>query len=504
MKTSWSKQTIIPNGYVTKKELWSFGIGGMGQNMIYGIMSSFLLFFYTDVVGLASAVAGAIITIARVWDAINDPIMGGIVDRSKSKMGKFKPFLLATPALMALSTILLYVSPEFGMGGKIAYAAITYISWGMIYTVSDIPFWGLSAAVSPLPEERKKFLDFARIVCSIGAVITMGAGPFLLSMFGGDRSSKAYLILAVIFGLLGGALFLLVGLNVKDKIKPKKDAHVISLKENIHLLIKNKPLMLVFIAGIISSGRTLAQVAATYIATYNFQSTVFLGMSGLELFIVLGAGFGVGMFAGMFLMPVLQKIWDLRQIFIYTSLLAFAVQLVMFFIGYGNILVVTGFLFIAGLPFGCYNVLTYAMISDCVEYNDWKTGQRSEGFSFSLQTFMTKLGAGIATAITAAILALSGFIAPNADASLGTTVGEAVLSAGEMKWTFAQSVSTLNWLYALLTIIPAISCLLSIIPIIKYPLSAEKMKEVYADMAVRRAQAETAAEATETQCEIKA
>ena len=242
----------IDKKYITPKEKWSFAIAGLGQNMAYGIMSSFLLAFYTDIVfSDALWVVTIIMIIARVWDAINDPIMGSIVDRTRTKWGKCRPYLLAAPFPIAIFTILIFIAPDAALGIRIAYAMFTYILWGMLYTMSDVPFWGLPSAMTPNSRERADFISFARVLNGIGSAL-----PFLvMELFKqhGNYTRQSYLYSAISMAVVGAALFSLAFFNTKERIIPPVEK--LKIIDNLKLVKQNKPLILVLILGVLCFGR---------------------------------------------------------------------------------------------------------------------------------------------------------------------------------------------------------------------------------------------------------
>ena len=145
--------------YLKTSETLSFACAGFGRSMIYTLMSTFLLIFYTDAAKLDPVHAGTVILAARIFDAANDPIMGIIVDKTKSKFGKLRPYLLFSPPLILIATAALFYVPNCGYGGRLAYATVSYLMWGICFTIQDVPFWGMSAVVSPLESERTKFIS---------------------------------------------------------------------------------------------------------------------------------------------------------------------------------------------------------------------------------------------------------------------------------------------------------------------------------------------------------
>ena len=165
----------------------SFGLAGLGQNMIYNFSATYIMIFYTDMMKLLPAAVGTLMLIARIWDAINDPIMGSIVDRTRTKWGKLRPYLFIVPIPMAIITILTFYVPDLPMSMRLIYAYATYIAWDMIFTVSDVPYWGLSAAMSQDPKERLSILSYARILCNLGMAISIIVPPLIISAFNGDK-----------------------------------------------------------------------------------------------------------------------------------------------------------------------------------------------------------------------------------------------------------------------------------------------------------------------------
>ena len=165
-------ENLLGKKYLTKTNIASFALAGFGQNLIIGFVNSYILFFYTDVFLIGAAPAGVLMIISRIYDAVDDPLMGTIIDKTRTKWGKMRPYILFTILPLIISTAsLFFMPPGLGQTGKIIYAYITYILWGMIYTVSDVPFWGLASAMTPNPTERISFISTSRLVHSIGGAL---------------------------------------------------------------------------------------------------------------------------------------------------------------------------------------------------------------------------------------------------------------------------------------------------------------------------------------------
>lgn len=436
--------------YIPKKEKWSFAIAGLGQNMAYGMMSSFLLAFYTDIVfSDAIWVVSIIMIIARVWDAINDPIMGSIVDRTRTKWGKCRPYLLAAPLPIAIFTILIFIAPEAALGMRIAYALFTYILWGMLYTMSDVPFWGLPSTMTPNDKERADFLSFARILNGIGAAM-----PFLvmeLFKVDGSYTKQSYLYAAISMAVVGAALFSIAFFKTKERIAPQEEP--LSIIENLKLIKHNKPLILVLILGVLCFGRYIINMMLVYATRDIFVNAPDGSM------LLMSLSLAVGMFPGMLFMPALFKKFNYKQIAIIGGSCSFVFQIAFFMVGYFsgyNFYYVLPFLFLCGIPFGMYNVLTFAIIGDSIDYLEWKTGKRAEGLGFSCQTFMNKMGAAVSTGLIPVFLIIIGYVAPE-----NRTPDYEIPRLG-LLMTFA--------------LVPAISMILSTIPMYFYDFVGEKKR----------------------------
>ena len=223
--------------YLSRKEKLSFTVAAFGRSGIYTIMTMFYMVFLVDVVfqGMKNAgvTASTIILAGRIFDAANDPIMGMIVDRTRTKWGKMRPYLLFSPIPIAITTILLFWAPGFASSGaKIAYAAVTYILWGVMFTIQDVPFWGLSAVITPNELERTSFLSTARLGSTFGGILPSLLIPVLRNSTLGLKNG--YLVGAVIFALLGAALSSLAFFNTKERVEQSEKTP--SLKESIQMV----------------------------------------------------------------------------------------------------------------------------------------------------------------------------------------------------------------------------------------------------------------------------
>lgn len=465
--------------YLTMKERICFTVGAFGRSGIYTLMSMFTLVYFQNGAGLSLKQSSTIILVGRIFDAINDPMMGMIVDRTKSKWGKMRPYLLFAPVPIAVCTILLFTAPfEQGSNAAFIWAFVTYILWGVAFTVQDVPFWGLSSVITPLENERTSFLSTARLGSTFGGILPALLVPILYQSSMGY--SKGFFVSAVIFALLGCGLSILIFFVSKERV-PKMD-HTPSFKETFVVLGKDKLLIIVIFASILGSTMVTANQSADYIGNYlliqNYTdfSQIFDTSGNIlanvdakaaydfwiprgTIITTLTVAIGVGMVPAMAIFPVLRKKFSLKQIYIGSAIFGLVVHALCYVIFQKdvtqiNIYVLWFFLFLMGFPLGIYNVITYALIADSVDYLEWKTGERHEGVCFSFQTFLSKVNAAVATFVFSHILQESDFKA--VDKSLVDIEGRQIF--------FQQSVETQKMLLALVTIVPAIGFLLTIIP----------------------------------------
>ncbi len=312
--------------YVKGKEYRAYAIGALGQGMIYAIMSSYISDFYLSVLKLAPMFVLLLMLLARVWDAVNDPIMGYFVDRSHFKNGKMRPYLLFTPIPIAILTVLLFYAPNLSGWQLMVYAAVTYVAWGMIYTASDVPFWSLPNVMTPNPDERGSIISNAKTLNGIGSAIPMAIFMLLgfilpkLNLSGTALEKTKYMTIALISAVIGNILFMRVYFKTKERVNipapPKKEKGGTS---SLKLLLTCKPLMLTAVMGILSSARYMYQAGAVHVARYSFYIGKDLtGLSPAEqeqalqsnislVSTVFAVATAVGMFGAMLVMPLLFK-----------------------------------------------------------------------------------------------------------------------------------------------------------------------------------------------------
>lgn len=482
--------------YVPKKEVTSYAIAALGQGLVYSCMSSYITDYYMSVLKLNAMFVIMLMLFARVWDAINDPLMGMVIDRRTTRRGRMKPYAVLTAIPIAILTILMFVNPGFDTVNKskwlYVFVAVVYVAWGMIYTVSDVPFWSLSNVMTPNPKERANIISYAKTVGGIGSAVTV-ALPIIVGFVIADMDVERanivkYAIMAISMAVIGMPLFSMSSFTVKERIQlPNTEKRAKGEPSTVSRIIHCKPLMLVVLSGMLSFGRYMLQAAAPHVARY---SGFYIGtkpttveeynknISTVALVIQVCAA--IGMFGAMIFLPKLYKKFEYKHIMIVSCLAGFAASVCTLIIGWTtkNLLICIPFMLISSIPLGVINNVSFAMVCDCLDYMEWKTGFRNTGLGSACQSFVNKIGNAFATV---AIILM--YIIVHIDVNqLNVGSGEAVVQA------INGLSSQQNFaMFSLVTIVPGISLLLCAIPLFFYDLVGKKKEQVTTELAQSRA-----------------
>ena len=447
------------NGRVGKKEAWLYCTGIFGQNLACALMMNWFMNFCTDVLYVDGIVIGLVLGIARVWDSINDPVIGTIIDRHRFKNGeKFRPLLRATPIFIGIIIVMLFT--DWGFEGdipKAIYILIFYLAYDMIFTVQDVSMWSMTSVMTDVPDEREKISQWGRILASIGFA-AVGAFPVAMDMLQQQGVSKKSIYLggAVVFGIGGMALSMLSS-NAKERIRATEEATATSFKDNLKMLFRNKIVMLVLLGNILN-GMSLT-VPAAYFFEHKVSATIFgQEMGGLTIMTMFYAFAYIFSGAGMFFTTLLsKKLGGMRNVLIVANVLTVVARVAAFLVGFeGNRIWISMILFgIGSIPGSMFGIARTALWGDSIDYMEWKTGKRAEAITFAAQTFCDKISNALNTVIAGALLT---WLAYDAEA----------IAAGA-----ALSDRFNTWIWPLFMLGPAIGAALYIIPLlfIKYPQS---------------------------------
>lgn len=377
-------------------ERTSYGLYFLGQNIFYFLFYLFFATFMTDI-GITAAMASVITIIVKVWDAVNDPIFGGIVDRVRFKKGKFLPWLRISLVLIPLSTVLFFATPAAASTTvKVVWVTVAYMLWDTAYTICDVPIFGLVTTLTDNLNERTSLMAIGRVCAGIAAAVLVVTLPQIRVSIGGWFPS------AVLFSVIAVLVMIPICFTAKERIEPVGGEQETGLKEMFRYLGKNKYLLIFYAALIIYSITNVWQTLSMYFARH------LLGDEGLmTLFAALVLGPSLVLTT---LLPALIKRVDKFYLYFWSVVAVVVLSVVAYFVGYNNFTALVVMTLIKSIPAGMLGGLMFMFTPDCVEYGHYKTGINAPGITFSIQTFTAKMTAALSTSVGLAALALIGFV----------------------------------------------------------------------------------------------
>ncbi|MFC2947832.1 glycoside-pentoside-hexuronide (GPH):cation symporter [Virgibacillus sediminis] len=432
-----SVQQTTENNKVTLKEKFSYGLGDTANNLTFSMVTTYLLVFYTDVFGISAAAVGTLFLVARIWDAINDPLMGSIIDRfgNNHPDGRFRPYMKWAGIPVVIMAVLLFITPDLSDSGKLIYAYVTYILFGMAYTAVNIPYGSLASVITRDPVERSSLASFRGLGSQIGMFSIGILVVPLVALFPSDKIG--YPAVVAIFGVIALTLYYLTYRNTRERIMPVQSATPEKLSfKMVTRTLKNGPfLSLSFMSFFILMAMLINQSVGLYFFTYNLDNPF--------LFSVYNMLNIVSVVLLVVFIPKLTKKLGKKTLTLAGFLLG-AGSLGLLFILPSTPYTVLPLLWLGMLGINIPNMLVWAFISDVIDYGEWKTGFRQEGTTYSLYSFMRKLSQAVAGFVGGIGLSLIGYV-PNA----------------------TQTSDTLTGIEVMMILIPAISCIICFL-IFKY------------------------------------
>nr|WP_330369780.1 glycoside-pentoside-hexuronide (GPH):cation symporter [Butyrivibrio sp. FCS014] len=462
----------------------SYGLGAVGKDMVYMLSASYVLYYFQDILGVSAAAMGVILMVARVFDAFNDPIMGAIVAKTKTKWGKFRPWLLIGTVTNAIVLALMFSAPpSLTPGGLVAFAAVTYILWGVTYTMMDIPYWSMIPAFTEGGKEREGLTTLARSCAGVGSalitIVTVISVSALGHMFGGagisDREVEriGFSYFAIIVAILFVIFTVICCINVKEK--STVEMKTASIGEMFKALLQNDQAMAVVVAiVVVNCSIYITSNLVIYFFKYDFGGTGWKG--DYTLFSTFGGG--IQILSMMILYPFLRRF--------FTSIKIYFISMGMAIAGYISLLVLAStsmsnvfLLFVPGFFIfaanGMLAVITTVFLANTVDYGELKNYRRDESVIFSMQTFVVKLASGISALIAALALQI---LALSNDTEEGATA---------VDYSLGVAASQKMGLRMTMTIIPIIGLVFAIFWFKKkYILNDEKLKEISAELVQRK------------------
>lgn len=394
--------------YVTNERLFSYATGLAGQNMTYGYISGWLFYYLTSILGIESKKVGIMTSIIRVWDSVNDPIVGGLVDRHRFKNGeKLRPYLLLTAPIIGVLSALMFMGLGSTVNSSLIIVFAVYLLWDFFYSFQDVALWGMVALSSPRSEERAKVAQWVSIGAGAGSTIA-GGFQFMRSLAGNYLGMSDALIFAafgILFGL-GGELISMFSYRMKEKVEAPKNNE--SLLEAIFVLRHNKTLLLISLARFLKDTFGAMLPWAYFFESRESFNFGFASFDGGTSQVVYGILMGIpGALSMFFSTKFSEKVGGMKNILIIAQISAIVLRTISYFVGFNSvagIYIVIILMAVVAVPTNMMDIAHRSLTSDSIDEVELKTGKRTEGISFSIQNFISKISSATNSLISGYIL----------------------------------------------------------------------------------------------------
>jgi sugar (glycoside-pentoside-hexuronide) transporter len=400
----------LQNASVKKSEIFLYSFGGFGSNLLFIYTVSFLMYFYTDVFKISPAAVGTVFLVVRLIDAFLDPLLGMLTDRTRSRWGTFRPWLIFGSPLLAMTTMLLFTAPDLSPSGKLAYAIATYVGYSFVSSIVNIPYHALSAVISKDPSQRNWLVTTKNLMGNLGSLAVSGSVLPLVAYFGSGQ--KGWFFATLLFSLSTIISYLLCARGAKahdtNEVMTENDSHSQnvhpSIKEQIKLISTNGPLLALLAATVVKSGALIINSA---VAIYYWQYN--MGRPDLysQLFIW-GTALAIPIY---FVIPRLVKKYGKKNVLNISCLITMLPSVVLLMTPPENVVLIfiLSVLVKVLVPFTA--VLPWMMLPDCVDFGQWKTGINGSATVHSTMIFTNKVGAAIGGLLSGALLGAAGYVA---------------------------------------------------------------------------------------------
>jgi GPH family glycoside/pentoside/hexuronide:cation symporter len=387
---------------VSVKEKIAYGLGDTASNIVFQTVMLFLTFFYTDIYGISPAFVGTMFLVVRIIDAVTDPIMGAIADRTESKYGKFRPYLLWFALPFGVISVLTFTTPDFSEEGKMIYAFVTYTLLMLVYTAINIPYCALGAVLTADPKERVSVQSYRFVFAMLGGLMVTALTLPLMEFFGQGDRAKGYQLTILAMSILGVLMFLACFYGTKERINPPKEAVSRSYMDNFRQLWKNDQWrVLALVALCLMIGYVLRTTLAIYYVKYYLEMP-----DSITLFITLGM---LGSMVGCIIAQPLAKRFCKVKLYIFIQILAAVLCASSYFVAADNVTLAIALYVVWNLVFNTGTPLLWAKMADTVDYGQWRTGIRTTGMVYSSIIFFIKLGIAVGGALGGWLLAGIGY-----------------------------------------------------------------------------------------------
>ncbi|QFU25373.1 MFS transporter [Shewanella sp. YLB-09] len=440
------------------REKCGYAMGDVASNFYWRVFDLFLFIFYTDVFGLSPAAVGTMMLVTRVIDAFSDPMMGALADRTKTRFGKFRPYLIWGILPIAAAGVLTFTVPDLGDSGKLIWAYGTYIFMMLAYTFINVPYGALLGVITNDTQSRTTLTSFRFIGAFSGGTLVAYLTPELVSWLGGDNVELGWQLTMGLYGAVAALLFTLSFITTKERISPAISQST-PIKQDIKDLFNNRPWIILFsLALIIMMTISLRGSTGTFYFKYYVGREDLIGSFAMAYMLSLATGAA--------LTPLLTRYMDKRNLLFVLMCLVTVFSALFYFVPKDNIPLIFALQIAIGLCLGPKSPLVFSMYADTADFSEWQNGRRATAMIFSAASFAQKLGGALAGAMIGYLLASMGYVANQ-----------------------AQSASSEQSIVLLMTAIPALFALISLFIIRLYPLNDSKLNELQRDLSTRAANA---------------
>lgn len=440
---------------LTWREKISYGVADMGFNFYWTNIATFLMIFYTDVFGISAAAAGSMLFAIKLVNAFTDPMVGALADRTRTRFGKFRPYLVWMALPLAAAGVMTYTTPGLEPGGKLIYAYGTYLFMMVCYTGINIPYNALSGVMSSDPQERTTINGLRFIFAFSGSTLVTAATPFLVKWLGHGNERLGWQLTMAFWGVAASGLFVVTFFNTRERIAPPPSQQS-NVRQDLKDLTQNGPWMvLFFLALIIMMTITLRTATAAYYFKYYVKRP--------ELLAAFVPAYMAAAALGASITPLLTRFLDKRRLLMLLMTGTGILSIGFFFIPKDQIAWMFALQIATGLVLGPKSPLAFAMYADTADYNEWRTGRRATAMTFAAATFSQKLGTALAAVVMGWVFTSLGYVA-NA----------------------TQTPESQTGIVLLISIIPAGFAFLAAVVMMFYKLDNQTLKQIQVELAARK------------------
>lgn len=448
---------------LSTREKVGYGLGDTASNFVFHIVNAFLITYYTDVMGLNPAAVGTLYGVARLWDAISDPLMGGLADRTQTKYGKYRPYLLWIAIPYGLIGFLAFLGPDFDPTWKLVYAYATYIALMTVYTAINVPYSALMGTITSDPAERASLSNF-RFAGAFSAQVIIGLALFpIINNFGGRNSPEAWRTAMIVFSILATILFLYTFFSTRERISPPKEERA-NFSEDLVFLKKNRPLVVMLIVAFI----TLAFSGLRWGITYPYlkyladlgDEKYFLYLDRISIFYATAP---IALVLGLLMTKPLSKRFGKRNALIGLTMINAVSVIAFYFVPAKNFEAIFWLNLFSAFFAGPMPALVWAIYTDVVDYGEWKFGRRITALTFAAAMLVQKAGLALGGWAVGMLLAYFGYVA-----------------------NVTQSAESAHGILLMFSVIPGVLTILSGVVLFWYNLSDDEVDKIASELEERR------------------